>query len=260
MTTEKKYWPRRLHQLMADAAHKIKLRARRPPDPVKWPASGVDEEGNRDWLRCSVGFLIKKLTEEFDELLAEAVEYDQSIATMFGDLNEVRSRVRFEVADVAAVAMMLAERCGVYDDLPSMPRIVCLCGSTRFRDAFTEMNERETLAGRVVLSVGSFRRAAMDTGGWLEFEEEVKENLDALHRQKIDLADEILVLNVGGYVGESTRSEIEHAYRTGKAVRYLELPLAVCDGQHAEAALCIDMGCWQLSNPIDPTDEEETTA
>ena len=46
-----------------------------------------------------------------------------------------------------------------------------------------------------------------------------------LHKQKIDMADEILVLNVGGYVGDSTRSEIEHAIARGKPVRWLETPV-----------------------------------
>jgi cell division protein FtsB len=51
---------------------------------------------------------------------------------------------------------------------------------------------------------------------------EQKIALDELHKRKIDLADEVLVLNVGGYIGESTRSEIEYARKLGKPVRYLE--------------------------------------
>ena len=244
----KRYWPRHLHHLLEDAAYKIRLRARRLPDPAKWPTGAVDEAGDRDWRRCSVKFLLGKLREEVGELEIEATEYDQSIDTTFGDLEGVRLRVRYEAADVAAVALMIAERCGAYLGRPATPRIVCLCGSTRFKDAFLEATFRETMAGRIVLSVGFFHHAERER---YELTAEEKTGLDALHQQKIDLADEVLILNVVGYVGDSTRLEIEHAYLTGKAVRYLELPLLVCDGQHAEVVPCLDEGCWQLPNPLD---------
>lgn len=98
------------------------------------------------------------------------------------------------------------------------PLIVCLCGSTRFSDAFREANLRETLAGRIVLSIGCDFKS--DQG--LDLTEADKARLDELHLRKIDLADEILVLNVGGYIGESTRREIDYAMRIGRRVRYLE--------------------------------------
>lgn len=103
---------------------------------------------------------------------------------------------------------------------PKRPTIVYLCGSTRFMDAFEEANFRETLAGRIVLTVGvNMKKLAFIA---LDDKETVKKNLDKLHRQKIDMADEILVLNVGGYIGESTRKEIEYAQAKGKKVRFLE--------------------------------------
>lgn len=95
------------------------------------------------------------------------------------------------------------------------PKIVCLCGSTRFREPFTEANFTETIAGNIVLSVGCFR-------GDRKFTDAQKAALDELHKRKIDLADEILVLNVGGYIGESTRGEINYAAQLGKPIRYLE--------------------------------------
>lgn len=98
------------------------------------------------------------------------------------------------------------------------PKIVCLCGSTRFMDAFQSANLSETLAGNIVLSVGCNTKSDADIG----FTEEIKTKLDELHKRKIDLADEIFVLNVGGYIGESTRSEIEYAAKLNKPVRYLE--------------------------------------
>ena len=97
-------------------------------------------------------------------------------------------------------------------------RVVTLCGSTRFRDAFTEAQKRLTLEGNIVISVGLFGHAG-DDEVWAEG---VKEMLDDMHKRKIDMADEIFVINIGGYIGSSTRSEIEYAEASGKPVRYLE--------------------------------------
>jgi len=103
------------------------------------------------------------------------------------------------------------------------PTIVCLCGSTRFRDVFEQVASAETVAGRIVLTVNEFgndghpEKAHLRPVGPAE-----KERLDELHKRKIDLADEVLILNVDGYVGESTRSEIEYAQTYSKPVRYLE--------------------------------------
>lgn len=110
----------------------------------------------------------------------------------------------------------------------SRPVIVCLCGSTKFKDAFDLANYEETMAGRIVLSVGFFMHTSGNKaphGEAVGCTPEQKIALDVLHKRKIDLADEVLVLNVGGYIGESTRSEIEYAEKTDKPVRYLE-PLA----------------------------------
>lgn len=99
------------------------------------------------------------------------------------------------------------------------PVVVCLCGSTRFREAYEKANREETLAGRIVLSVGLFGHLeGIDMSG------PVKAMLDELHLRKIDLADEILVLNVGGYVGESTWREFRYALDQGKRVRWLQPP------------------------------------
>jgi len=97
------------------------------------------------------------------------------------------------------------------------PIIVCLCGSIRFREAFQRVNRQETLAEKIVLAPGCFQ--GDDGLDWLP---EVKQRLDELHLRKIDLADEILVVNVGGYIGQSTRQEIAYARRHGKRVRWLE--------------------------------------
>ena len=104
----------------------------------------------------------------------------------------------------------------------NFPRIVCLCGSTRFMEAFQAANLSETVQGNIVLSVGCNTQSDADLFGAQFDKTKLKLQLDNLHKRKIDLADEILVLNVGGYIGESTRSEIEYAEATGKPVRYLE--------------------------------------
>lgn len=98
------------------------------------------------------------------------------------------------------------------------PTIVCLCGSTKFKQQFIEANFRATMEGKIVLTVGWFSH----TDGEVYYPtDKEKEMLDELHLRKIDLADEVFVLNVDGYIGESTRKEIEYAESIGKPVNYL---------------------------------------
>ena len=100
-------------------------------------------------------------------------------------------------------------------------QIVTLCGSVRFREDFERENERLTLAGHIVLSVGCFDHA------WLHRPENnaelAKDGLDALHKDKIAMSDWVRVLNRGGYVGKSTRAEIEYAEARGIPVQYMEV-------------------------------------
>jgi hypothetical protein len=103
------------------------------------------------------------------------------------------------------------------------PEIVVLCGSTRFGEHFRATNLRETLAGRIVLSIGCDTKSDAELASvGITFDQALKDRLDELHKRKIDLADRVLVLNVGGYIGDSTRSEIEYAEKLGKRVDYLE--------------------------------------
>lgn len=106
--------------------------------------------------------------------------------------------------------------------MSNVPRIVCLCGSTRFKDAFDEANYRETMAGRIVLSVGFMMHATGNKHGeGVGATPEQKICLDNLHKRKIDLCDEVFVLDVDEYIGTSTRSEIDYAIAHGKPVVYL---------------------------------------
>ena len=116
---------------------------------------------------------------------------------------------------------------------PPRPAIVCLCGSTRFADEFNRQRIALTHAGQIVLSIEIVTTQApgddpQHADPWL------KARLDTLHKCKIDLADYVLVLNVGQYIGPSTRTEIDYAIQIGKPVRYLE---------PGEAA------CWAISMP-----------
>lgn len=97
-------------------------------------------------------------------------------------------------------------------------KVITLCGSTRFKDAFLQEQKRLTLEGNIVISVGLFGHSG-DEEVWTEG---TKAMLDDMHKRKIDMADEIFVINVGGYIGESTRDEIAYAKSQGIAVRYLE--------------------------------------
>ena len=96
--------------------------------------------------------------------------------------------------------------------------VITLCGSTRFKEQFLEAQKRLTLERNIVISVGLFGHSG-DDEVWAPG---AKEMLDDMHKRKIDLADAIYVINVGGYIGASTRSEIEYAQRNGKKVYYLE--------------------------------------
>ena len=108
--------------------------------------------------------------------------------------------------------------CGEIGDLRKRftAPIVCMCGSTKFKQAWIAENARLTGEGNIVLAVGL----------WGHHERkhpapEVKVKLDDLHKRKIDLCDWVWVLDVDGYIGESTRSEIEYAKRLDKPIRYL---------------------------------------
>lgn len=99
----------------------------------------------------------------------------------------------------------------------TFPEIITLCGSTKFKEEYLEAQKMLTLDGRIVISVGLFGHADSEP-----ISESQKDALDELHKRKIDIADAIYVINVGGYIGDSTKSEIEYAKRHGKSIYYLE--------------------------------------
>lgn len=95
-------------------------------------------------------------------------------------------------------------------------QVITLCGSTKFKDEFIRINKELTLNGNIVISVGCFGNSE-DT-----ITNEQKIMLDDIHKCKIDMSDAIYVINVGGYIGKSTSSEISYAYEQKKDIFFLE--------------------------------------
>ena len=94
--------------------------------------------------------------------------------------------------------------------------VITLCGSIRFKNEFMKVQEELTLDGNIVFTPNFFNNLKG------EINAETKNMLDEMHRQKIDMSNEIYVINCGGYIGESTKSEIEYAKANGKKISYLE--------------------------------------
>lgn len=97
-------------------------------------------------------------------------------------------------------------------------KTITLCGSTKFKEQFLAAQKRLTLEGNVVISVGLFGHSG-DEQAWSE---NTKTMLDEIHTQKIAMADQIFVINKNGYVGESTKKQIQYATSNNKIIKYLE--------------------------------------
>jgi hypothetical protein len=125
------------------------------------------------------------------------------------------------------------------------PKVVCLCGSTRYWKVFEDENMRLTLEGNIVLSVGVVMSKNNELFGSMPPEqvEQIRKQLDYLHKRKIDLADEVRFLNVNGYMGESTRNELAYSRAMGKTISFLE-PYIV------DTPVFFDIS-W-VRNPVDP--------
>lgn len=103
-------------------------------------------------------------------------------------------------------------------------QVITLCGSTRFKDEFMAENQRLTMEGNVVISLGLFGHTDLPDYDWTTDATDLKRTLDRLHFQKIDMADRVHVINVDGYIGESTQREIAYARSRGKHITYLFRP------------------------------------
>jgi hypothetical protein len=140
------------------------------------------------------------------------------------------------------------------------PPVVCLCGSTRFVEEFNRHRKELTEHGQIVLSIEVVTSQAREHDPQ-HADPALKARLDELHKRKIDLADYVLVLNVGGYIGESTRSEISYASTLGKPVRYLQQPEPAppycgcgyddCSACAGYGWACLDCGAAYFGTPPD---------
>lgn len=96
-------------------------------------------------------------------------------------------------------------------------KVITLCGSIKFKEEFLKMQEKLTLSENIVLTPNFFESIKKE-----KINEQTKKMLDEMHRQKIDMSDAIFVINVNGYIGESTKNEIEYAKSKNKEILYLE--------------------------------------
>ena len=103
------------------------------------------------------------------------------------------------------------------------PKIICICGSSKFIEHIAILGWELEKEGAIVLSLHLLPRYYPNVQTQHQAETEgVKEQMDELHLRKIDICDQVLVVNVGGYIGESTKNEIHYAANIGKPIRYLE--------------------------------------
>ena len=198
-----------------ESFHEIKVR--------NW----MDEER---YLRISFAGEFMMFISRYSQLeIMEMEDYDESTHDLVFSLNDdsfpgctTASRYTPEYAVLSEAWStpyfeLFRKLLNAYREEPKF-RVITLCGSTRFKDEFITVQKRLTLEGNIVISVGLFGHSG-DNEVWTPG---TKEMLDEMHKRKIDMANEIFVINKGGYIGSSTRSEIEFAEATGKAVRYLE--------------------------------------
>lgn len=118
------------------------------------------------------------------------------------------------IAEPDACKRMANNECPI-EPITKYP-VICLCGSTKFKEEYIEATRILTMQGFIVLGVGLFGHADN-----IPLTTEMKIMLDDMHKRKIDMADEIMVINPGGYIGESTKSEIDYALAHNKTVNYM---------------------------------------
>lgn len=120
--------------------------------------------------------------------------------------------------------------------------IVTLCGSLKFEDEYKAWDERLTLCGHTVFTCSVYPSYKAGEKNW--YDVETKAKLDAAHIRKIDLSDVILVICPGGYIGQSTAGEIQHAKNTGKQVCYTYPVVPWYGIKEPERRICHHKGCY----------------
>ena len=113
-----------------------------------------------------------------------------------------------------------------YKKMSEKPTVTTLCGSTRFPEAFALATMHLSLQGRIVIGLGMYGHADQPQGARYltsdgDESTDMKQTLDELHLRRIDLGDGIYVINVGGYIGSSTKREIAYAHKHNKQVEFM---------------------------------------
>lgn len=171
-------------------------------------------EANRELFNKNQELITMQL--ENSALNKELSTYKDTIA-YFEKLNKLNSDEIKELLDKKITLTRVLE---MFNKHLKKYEVVTLCGSTKFKDDFIRVQEELTLQGKIVISVGLFGHADNKYGN--EITNEVKEMLDDIHKRKIDLSDAIYVINKDGYIGSSTKSEIEYATLMNKKIYYME--------------------------------------
>lgn len=94
-------------------------------------------------------------------------------------------------------------------------KVITICGSYKFKKEMINIAEKLTLEGNCVLMPNELSRNSKD-----DYTLEEALMIDKMHKEKIKLSDAILVVNVNGYIGSSTKSEIEYAKNLNKEIMY----------------------------------------
>ncbi len=178
------------------------------------PATPQDEEHDGD--NCVGGRGADGFEFSVHNSLAEAIlnaGYNPFKMT-FEDLTEEETKEKDELLSKCT----WTPEAGIQIAHTTKPKVITLCGSTKFKNEFEQKNKELTLAGNIVISVGLFGHSGDIITAYQKL------MLDDLHKRKIDMADAIYVINKDGYIGRSTLSEIKYAKAAGKEVMYMEEP------------------------------------
>ena len=187
------------------------------PDETLVAFSDIRKKDNgEEYIKVS----FERPTENgFDTVVFELPSYE--IVEQDGNYSEEEIKEFRETVEKGAHLFFKYARQGRIQNLEfpirNKYKIITLCGSIKFKDEFIKVQEKLTLDGNIVLTPNFFNSIKKE-----DIDEETKKMLDEMHKQKIDMSDEIYVINVGGYIGESTKNEIEYAKARGKRISYLK--------------------------------------
>lgn len=165
-------------------------------------------------------YLFDKITELENEARERIRKVHLGSAEYQKYMEQLNERSLMKKMILTAPAVSDTNVGGEWSDKERVYKVITLCGSTRFKKEFEEVQRKLTLEGNIVLSVGLFSHAEENGEDWAE--NGIKEMLDDIHKRKIDMSDEIFVINKDGYIGNSTASEIEYAKSKRMPIRYME--------------------------------------